>query len=134
MPTYTVRKQSKVVVALLSNDHFLTEERAKAKQIKDRMANVIGSSVYYGSFSNDGSGNAPAAGKKETYESFSSSSFNKSGSLGSGYNSGASMSFGESVMRTLQQARKTEEPTEKEESSPPQAEKPSSKLNLSKMN
>jgi hypothetical protein len=111
-----------VVVGLLSDDQYLGDERAKAKQIKDRMANVIGSAVYYGSFSNDGSSIAPGAstsmglgpGKKESpYESYSSNTFNKTGgSFGVGSNGSGSMTFGESVMRSLQQARKTEERTE----------------------
>jgi hypothetical protein len=48
----------------LSDDHSLNEERAKAKQIKERMANVIGSGAYYGSYSNDGPINGS---KKEPY-------------------------------------------------------------------
>lgn len=126
---YLVRKQSRAVVSLLSDEHYLSEERVKAKQIKDRMANVIGSSAYYGSFSNDGSNIPSNTSKKEsTYESYSASSYNKSmgGTIGGG---SSGMSFGESVMRSLQQAKKQEEiiPT----SSIPE-EKP--KLNLSKMN
>jgi hypothetical protein len=50
-------------VSLLSDEQVLSDERAKAKQIKDRMANVIGSAAYYGSFSNDGSG-MPNSAKK----------------------------------------------------------------------
>jgi hypothetical protein len=30
----------------------LNDERAKAKKIKDRMANVIGTGAYYGNYSN----------------------------------------------------------------------------------
>lgn len=53
-------------MGLLSDDHYLSDERVKAKQIKDRMANVIGSSVYYGSFSNDGNNMPSSAPKKES--------------------------------------------------------------------
>ena len=38
---------------LLTDEHLLNDERAKAKQIKDRMANVIGSGAYFGGFSNE---------------------------------------------------------------------------------
>jgi hypothetical protein len=54
------------VVSLLSDDHYLSDERAKAKQIRDRMANVIGSSAYYG-FSNDGSSLPTSSVRKEAY-------------------------------------------------------------------
>jgi hypothetical protein len=122
----SIRKQSRVVVSLLSDDHFLNDERARAKQIKDRMANVIGSGAYYGNFSNDGS-SLPTTGtaRKDTYESFSASSYRPG--FGSGGSTG--MTFGESVMRSLQQAKK-----EERVDPPPSEEKPAGKLNLAKMN
>jgi len=53
------------LVDLLADEQVLSEERAKAKKIKERMANVIGSGAYYGSFSGgEGSSNAP---KKQGY-------------------------------------------------------------------
>jgi hypothetical protein len=92
-----------VIVDLLSDDHFLSDERAKAKQIKERMANVIGSSVYYGSFSSDGitSGNAK---RETTYDSFGSNS----NTFGANSPYGG-LSFGESVMKTLNQSKKVED-------------------------
>ena len=47
-----VRKQAKTIVTMLTDDQLLNDERAKAKQIKDRMANVIGSGAYFGGFNN----------------------------------------------------------------------------------
>jgi hypothetical protein len=38
---------------LITDDQLLNDERAKAKLIKDRMANVIGSGAYLGGFNND---------------------------------------------------------------------------------
>jgi hypothetical protein len=51
---YSVRKQAKQVIDLLSDDQHLNDERANAKKIKERMANVIGTGAYYGSYSNEG--------------------------------------------------------------------------------
>lgn len=48
-----MRKQAKVVLILLTDDQLLNDERAKAKQIKDRMSSVIGSGAYFGQFSSD---------------------------------------------------------------------------------
>lgn len=63
------------------------------------MANVIGSGAYYGNFSNDGN---TGGFKKESYESFGSNSYKVPPSSNGG------MSFGESVMKTLQEAKKGE--------------------------
>ena len=40
-------------MVLLTDDQLLNDERAKAKQIRDRMANVVGSGAYFGGFNND---------------------------------------------------------------------------------
>lgn len=40
-------------MGLLTDDQLLNDERAKAKQIKDRMMNVVGSGAYFGGFSSD---------------------------------------------------------------------------------
>ena len=48
-----VRKQSKLIVDLISDDNRLSDERAKAKQIKERMAQVLGSGAHYGSYSSN---------------------------------------------------------------------------------
>jgi hypothetical protein len=79
-----------VIVDLISDDHFLNDERAKAKQIKERMANVIGSGAYYGNFSNDSGTNEF---KKDSYESFGSSNY-KPSTVGSSNGSSGGMSFG----------------------------------------
>ena len=42
-----------MIVNLLTDDTLLNDERVKAKQIKDRMANVIGSGAYFSGFSSD---------------------------------------------------------------------------------
>lgn len=110
---------------MLADDHQLNDERAKAKQIKERMSNVIGSGAYYGSYSNDGP--TSSSSKKEgAYESYSANSYK----LGMPSSNGGGMSFGESVMRTLNESKKVEKKVEQ----PMVEEKPSSKLNLSKMN
>ena len=48
-----VRKQSKLIVDMISDDNRLSDERAKAKQIKERMAQVLGSGAHYGSYSSN---------------------------------------------------------------------------------
>lgn len=73
-------------------------------------------------------GNTPK--KESTYESYSASSYNRSMGGSSGIGGSSGMSFGESVMRSLQLAKKQEEMMIPASSSP--EEKP--KLNLSKMN
>lgn len=77
---------------MLSDDHLLNEERAKAKQIKDRMATVIGSGAYYGNFSSDVKTSGPNYDNKNVggYTSFSSDSYKYTGSA-SGSNG---LSFG----------------------------------------
>lgn len=91
---------------MLSEDHQLNDERAKAKQIKERMANVIGSGAYYGSYSNDGPTNNSK--KEGAYESYSVNSYK----LGMPSSNGGGMSFGESVMRTLNESKKVEKKVE----------------------
>ena len=59
---YAVRERAKQVVNLLTNEELLEEERVKAKNIRDKMSNVLGSgssSNYdsgYGGSSNSGYG------------------------------------------------------------------------------
>ena len=77
----------------MTDDQLLNDERAKAKQIKDRMANVIGSGAYFGGFNNDMKNNSSNT-KGSTYSSISSESYKYEPSP-----SGAGMSFGESVMK-----------------------------------
>lgn len=55
---------------------MLQDERSKAKQIKDRMANVIGSGAYFGQFSNDTKTSGEAISKGSSYGSISSDSYN----------------------------------------------------------
>ena len=50
---FSSRKQSKLIVDLISDDNRLSDERAKAKQIKERMAQVLGSGAHYGSYSSN---------------------------------------------------------------------------------
>ena len=70
---YLVRKQAKGIVLLVTDDQLLNDERAKAKQIKDRMANVIGSGAYFGGFNNDMKNqNVSTAAKGSSYGSISS--------------------------------------------------------------
>ena len=70
------------------------------------MASVIGSGAYYGNFSSD----TRASGtnfdnKNSNYGNFSSQNYKYSGSVGNG-----NMSFGQSVMKQLQQKKKKETP------------------------
>ena len=72
---------------LITDDQLLNDERAKAKQIKDRMANVIGSGAYFGGFNNDiKNNNVPAKGS--SYGNISSESYR------SGPSANNNMSFG----------------------------------------
>ena len=59
---------------LLSDEHKLAEERAKAKLIKERMAGVLGSAPYFGSFGST----APTNGTKKGYEGFTNTSYQNS--------------------------------------------------------
>ena len=77
---------------LVTDDQLLNDERAKAKQIKDRMANVIGSGAYFGGFNNDMKNNTSSTSsnnKGSNYSSISSESYKFGPS-----SSGAGMSFG----------------------------------------
>jgi len=73
-------------VTLLSDEHTLSDERAKAKQIKDRMATVIGTGVYYGNFSSDDKTNGSTIENKNIggYANISSQSYKYTGSLSGG--------------------------------------------------
>lgn len=107
---------------LLSDDQRLAEERAKAKQIKERMAGVLGSAPYFGSFGST----APTNGTKNGYEGYSNTTYQNSSN-----NQG---SFGEQVMRSLHEQRGIAQPQMQVKVEPKKEEKPPAKLDLSKMN
>ena len=45
---------------MLSDDQMLNDERMKAKSIKEKMASVIGSGAYYGSYSSNSTSSGDA--------------------------------------------------------------------------
>lgn len=59
---------------LLSDEQRLAEERAKAKLIKERMAGVLGSAPYFGSFGST----VPTNGTKKGYEGYSNMTYQNS--------------------------------------------------------
>jgi hypothetical protein len=78
-----------VVLLLLTDEQLLNDERTKAKQIKDRMANVIGSGAYFGGFSSDPRTASEPASKGPSYGNISSEAYSYAPS-----SSSKGMSFG----------------------------------------
>ena len=81
------------MVNLLTNEELLEEERVKAKNIRDRMSNVLGSgsssnydSGYGGSSSYGGSG---YGGQGSRYDNYGSSKNSKNSKKDSAYNYGS---------------------------------------------
>jgi hypothetical protein len=59
---YLVREKAKSVVGLLQSEELLEEERVKAKNIREKMSNVVGGSSYGSSGSSGNSGNSGYGG------------------------------------------------------------------------
>ena len=113
------------MLLLLTDDQLLQDERTKAKQIKDRMSSVIGSGAYFGGFSSSNNSNSSEVPKGPGYGSISSDSYKYGGPSAS---SSTGMSFGESVMKELQEKKKIMgHPTQ------PEVQKAPPKLNLNSM-
>ena len=117
-----MRKQAKVLLLLLTDDNHLNDERAKAKQIKERMSTVIGSGAYFGNFSNEPK-TSSSEFKGSSYGSINSESFKYAPQPSKG------LSFGESVMKELYDKKK---PVSPDQAPSPQPQ-PTSGLNIQNM-
>lgn len=91
------------------------------------MANVVGSGAYFGGFSSDVKSTVTGqiGAKGTSYGNISSQSYKGSSNYG-----GKGMTFGESVMKELQEKKKISSYAEPEQPSPT---KPANKLNLNSM-